>query len=140
MIKYVLGFIFTEDRQQVVLINKKKPEWQAGKWNGVGGKIEGEETPLQAMVRESNEETGIWIMENQWKAECTLKGPDYVVFVFSAFSNLARMVKSNEEEPVELQRVVYLPGRTDVVSNLHYLIPMYLHSDHLKGTVINYPK
>ncbi len=36
---YVVGFMFTEDEKQVVLIEKKRPEWQAGKLNGVGGKI-----------------------------------------------------------------------------------------------------
>ncbi len=137
MIKHVLGFLFTEDRQQVVLIHKNKPEWQAGKWNGVGGKIEGEESPHEAIVREFEEEAGVWI--RNWQAECTLKAPENVVFVFSAFSNLARCVKSKTIEPVELQRVAYLPGRVDLVPNLHYLIPMCLYSDHLKGTVINYP-
>ncbi len=139
-VKYVLGFLFTEDRQQLVLIRKNKPEWQDRKWNGVGGKIESGETPLEAMCREFEEETGVTSLPHDWTAECTLKAPNNVVFVFSAFSNVAMRVKSKTIEPVELQRVAYLPGRVDLVSNLHYLIPMCLYSDHLKGTVINYPQ
>ncbi len=143
MTKYVLGFLFTEDRSQVVLINKRKPVWQAGKWNGVGGKVEcngpfgEEETPIKAMEREFWEEAHVSV--THWQAECTLKAPEYVVFVFSAFDNTARAVRGETEEPVELQRVAYLPGRVDIIPNLNYLIPMCLYSDHLKGTVINYP-
>jgi len=40
MTKYVLGFTFDLDRERVVLIEKKKPDFQFLKWNGVGGKIE----------------------------------------------------------------------------------------------------
>lgn len=53
---YVLGFLIQED--SIVLIRKRKPEWQAGKLNGVGGKIEAGEVPYVAMCREFKEETG----------------------------------------------------------------------------------
>ena len=36
----------------VVLTHKNRPAWQAGKLNGVGGKIELLESPVAAMVRE----------------------------------------------------------------------------------------
>ncbi len=36
----VAGFLFDESRERVVLIKKQKPEWQSGRLNGVGGKIE----------------------------------------------------------------------------------------------------
>jgi len=50
----VVGFCFTLNQQLVVLILKNKPEWQRGKLNGVGGKIkiDTDESPLDAMVRE----------------------------------------------------------------------------------------
>lgn len=37
---------------------KKKQDVNAGKWIGVGGKLEAGETPYQAMIREIEEETG----------------------------------------------------------------------------------
>ena len=46
--EYVVGLLFSPDRNTVVLINKTKPDWQAGKLNGVGGKIEEGESPLNA--------------------------------------------------------------------------------------------
>ena len=55
---YVAGFLFSPDRSRVLLIRKNRPAWQAGKLNGLGGKIEPGETPPQAMRREFREEQG----------------------------------------------------------------------------------
>lgn len=55
--RFVLGFLFSEDGSRVLLVWKNRPAWQNGKLNGVGGKIEPGETPLQAMKREFLEET-----------------------------------------------------------------------------------
>ena len=44
----------------VLLIRKARPDWQAGKLNGIGGKVEGAETITEATVREFREETGLW--------------------------------------------------------------------------------
>jgi len=55
---YVMGFIFNKAKNRVLLVKKKRPEWQAGKWNGIGGKIDDtDESPLVAMNREALEET-----------------------------------------------------------------------------------
>jgi len=37
---YVCGFMMTWDLQQFLLIRKTHPDWQKGKLNGIGGKIE----------------------------------------------------------------------------------------------------
>ncbi len=37
---YVCGFMMSWDMQEFLLIKKTHPEWQAGKLNGIGGKIE----------------------------------------------------------------------------------------------------
>ena len=43
---------------EVLLIEKKHPAWQAGRFNLPGGKIEDEETIHEAASRELLEETG----------------------------------------------------------------------------------
>jgi 8-oxo-dGTP diphosphatase len=58
MTEYVLGFAF-DSNEEVVLIRKNKPDWQRGLLNGVGGKIEENESSYAAMVREFHEETGV---------------------------------------------------------------------------------
>src|SRR6266853_1956139 len=37
---YVCGFMMTWDLQQFLLIRKTHPDWQKGKLNGIGGKID----------------------------------------------------------------------------------------------------
>lgn len=34
---YVAGLAFSTDLQHVALIKKNRPDWQAGKFNGIGG-------------------------------------------------------------------------------------------------------
>lgn len=80
MTKYVVGFLFDKSIELVVLIEKQKPEWQKNKWNGVGGKIETEETPLQAMVREFKEEAGLEI--NDWRQYCIICGNNFEIYIF----------------------------------------------------------
>lgn len=65
--------MFDDDMENVVLIKKNRPEWQKGKLNGVGGKIENNETPLYAMIREFQEETGCKTESSIWHHVCTLR-------------------------------------------------------------------
>ena len=44
---------------EVLVVRKNKPDWQVGRLNLVGGKIEDGETPEQAAVRELFEESGL---------------------------------------------------------------------------------
>lgn len=56
MFKYTLCFIIYQN--QVLLLNRNKAPWM-GRWNGVGGKIEGGEDKLFAIKREIEEETSL---------------------------------------------------------------------------------
>jgi 8-oxo-dGTP pyrophosphatase MutT (NUDIX family) len=57
-VEYVLGIMFSENEKKVLVIWKSRPAWQVDKLNGIGGKIEEGETPIEAMHREFREETG----------------------------------------------------------------------------------
>lgn len=46
-------------REGEVLLAMKKRGFGKGKWNGVGGKLEADETPVQAAIRECEEEIGV---------------------------------------------------------------------------------
>ena len=60
MIRYTLGFIFSEDKKEVLLLKINKPEkWNDGLINGIGGKVEENETINECMFRECKEETGL---------------------------------------------------------------------------------
>lgn len=60
----VVGLVF-DNTNRVLLIHKKRPMWQNGIFNGIGGTINENETPKEAMVRECREESGLNI--NTWK-------------------------------------------------------------------------
>ncbi len=64
---FCLGFVFGPDNAQVALIEKKKPDWQAGLLNGIGGSVEEGETAIAAQVREFEEETGALILAHDWR-------------------------------------------------------------------------
>lgn len=113
MNRYVLGFAFTPDNR-VALIQKRKPAWQAGRWNGIGGKIEGAETPVLAMSREFQEETGVYIAPELWREAGVMVNwgdsnhPDregWSVIVFTYTGPEVRNVQTMEAEDVSLWHI-----------------------------------
>lgn len=64
---YTLGFVFNPERTHVMLIRKTRPQWQAGLLNGIGGKLEEDESDSECMIREFKEETGL-LETPSWKA------------------------------------------------------------------------
>jgi len=87
---YVMGFIFNKAKDKVLLVEKNKPDWMAGRWNGMGGKIgdnNKDETPLEAMRRECEEETGSTRGYGyDWIHCLTFVCPGGTVFVYKAIS------------------------------------------------------
>lgn len=63
---YTLGFVFNPERTHVMLIRKTRPQWQAGSLNGIGGKLEQDESESECMIREFREETGLF-ESPRWK-------------------------------------------------------------------------
>lgn len=133
-LKMVVGFMFNKNETDVLLIEKKKPVWQFGKFNGIGGKVEKDETYGRAMCREFQEETGIsW---GDWKYVITMSGDDWEVQVFTAKTDEVFDYKQMEDEKVHLIPINEL-DHYEHVSNLRWLIPMCLDNNDGRGT-INY--
>ena len=59
MVETVLAYIERNDEYLLLYRNKKKNDINLGKWIGVGGHIEENETPEQALIREIKEETNL---------------------------------------------------------------------------------
>ncbi len=129
MDRYVLGFAFFDhkypgDNDGVLLMRKARPDWQAGKLNGVGGRIEEGEDPQDAMVREFKEETGVDTECREWNFFAVLSGVDYEVFCFSSTipnSRLAHAYNPDATEPLVRAKTSRL---SNVVYKLKYLIPL----------------
>ena len=59
MVNSSLCYIFKNDKVLLIHKNKKENDLNEGKWIGVGGKFEPDETPDECVVREVFEETGL---------------------------------------------------------------------------------
>ena len=125
MTYYVTGFMYSTGRRHVVLIEKINPEWQRGRLNGVGGKIEHGETPQAAMAREFYEETGVATLPEAWSLFAVINGGEsYRVYFLRTFSDDLMHARTVEAEEVGIYPVDDLP--TTVLHNLKWLIPMSL--------------
>ena len=128
---YVVGFMFSQDKRFVALIRKERPIWQKGKLNGIGGKIELAEGPLDAMVREVEEETGCKTTERDWHyfAQMTGRNDDGEKFSCACLVSVHDLddLKTMEEEEVACYPVDRVfASRGVMIDNLPWLIPLAL--------------
>jgi 8-oxo-dGTP pyrophosphatase MutT (NUDIX family) len=134
--KYVVGLLFSKKLDQVLLLKKVKgPEGVVGKWNGHGGKIEPTEYALDAIVRETIEETGLVIPAKDWLLfHHFIRADGNEVYFYTSTIPDSQTYSQIEEETIELKYVndVILSFLGDGslnnphVYNLSYLIPMAL--------------
>jgi 8-oxo-dGTP diphosphatase len=124
MQEYVAGLLFSENRKLVALIRKNRPDWQAGKLNAIGGRveIEKEEQPNDAMRREFREETGVDI--KTWREFASLQDErGWLVRFYWAVGNPYECMQVTDEKP-SVRLVDDLPE--NIIPNLQWLIPMAL--------------
>lgn len=120
---YVAGFLIDPKTRTIVLVRKGKPEWQSGRLNGVGGKVEPGEVGWDAMRREFREETGQDV--NSWERFATVEGLWGSVEFFRALGPTTK-VQTMESEPIEVHSLDTLPY-DQALPNLSWLIPLALY-------------
>jgi len=136
MKEYVLGFAFSKDKREIVLIEKQKPDWQKGKLNGVGGKVETiDETPYHAMIREFKEETGVsssideWDLYGEMVFENDIMGGSAKVWLFRMFNNKIQYCLTTEIEEVLIVNTDTCLDVYECMHNLPILIPLALSTE-----------
>lgn len=135
---YVVGFAFSQTGGNILLIKKAKPEWQAGKLNGIGGKVEPFEKFDAAMVREFFEETGVSTDVSDWTRLGKLEGTDwtgtdtYTVEVFFMFNDVIFSAHTTTQEEIFRIPTTNLSDY-HVISNLLWMIPMAINAHHEQG-------
>lgn len=128
--KFVVGFLFDPDLHWVVLIRKNRPDWMAGRYNGIGGKVEGfdeiraaqtgQTAEMEAMIREWREETGD-DQEVDWKPFLQLTTRGGVIHFFAGVGSVVRP-RTVTDEYVDDFPTCDLPR--NVLPNLNWLVPM----------------
>jgi 8-oxo-dGTP diphosphatase len=77
VIPAVLLYAFHGDQVLMIHRNANPQDDHLGKWNGLGGKLEWGESPLQSAVREFREESGCDTSPTQWKWIGQLHFPNF---------------------------------------------------------------
>jgi 8-oxo-dGTP pyrophosphatase MutT (NUDIX family) len=132
---FVVGFLFTKnvDWTMVHLIRKNRPKWQAGRYNGIGGHVEDNETIAEAMKREFLEETGLLVPAERWRLFAQIKHQRNLICFFTHtrdFTHLTaiesgkvEMPRSLTDESVEGFYAESVPYQK-CIGNLSWLIPL----------------
>lgn len=115
--KYTVCFLYTDNGEKVLLQRKNKTQY-AGRLNGVGGKIEPGETPLEGARREIMEETGVNIQALIWLGTLILPkdyglpvGQDNVDCELNFFAGTVEDTKMVSQQPGETEPLLWLLTR-----------------------------
>ena len=114
-----LGYLMSPDRRQVLMIHRtgRPGDLHAGKYNGLGGKLDPGEDVASGMVREIREEAGVECIDMILRGTISWPGfgrhgEDWFGFVFRIDRWLGEPLASNPEgtlEWVEVGRLLELP-------------------------------
>jgi 8-oxo-dGTP diphosphatase len=134
MLKYTICFIKRND--EILLLNRnKKPNM--GLWNGVGGKIDPNESPYESIIREIFEETGLKLEEVVaagnviWKSNNGKSG----MYVFIADLPIGDHIDTPvqvEEGILDWKKLDWIldPNNSGVVSNIKCFLPKILTGEY----------
>jgi 8-oxo-dGTP diphosphatase len=120
MKQYVVGLMFRRDLTEVALIWKKRPDWQRGKLNGPGGKIEEGELPIDAVVREFREETGF--DQERWDQFCRIMWDGGFVSYYTCCNDNASLTTTTDEE-IDWVKVSDLPS-LPMIPDMRWVVPL----------------
>jgi len=126
----VVGFMFDEKFEYVLLIRKTHPEWQKGLLNGPGGHREERDISTNdTMRREFEEETGIKTEWGAWKTIATLRWEGgRRVWAMTAVAPRSELFKAERDSLDKDEHVEIVPVKSladeKTVGNVRWLVPM----------------
>lgn len=138
--KYTLIFLTHLDK--VLMLNAVKGMWM-GMWNGVGGKIELDETPKEGAIREVFEETGIEVDDLDFHTIVTWevidKNDSGGMYIFTKeiddISNIKTPYYSPGKEGIldwKTTKWIFDPNNQGVIKNIQFFL-----KDIIKGKVFS---
>ena len=98
LVPTVLCYLRKDDQYLLLFRNKKKNDMNAGKWMGVGGHIENNESKDQAAIREVFEETGLHVHSLSCAGEVVFVNDDYqeIMYVYEISDFSGKEIECNE--------------------------------------------
>lgn len=85
---------------------KKDNDIHAGKWNGLGGKLDPGESPEACVIREVREESGLQIVQPRYHGLLVFadfKSEDWYVWVFSASQFSGQLISAADSREGQLE-------------------------------------
>jgi 8-oxo-dGTP diphosphatase len=114
-----LGYVLSPDRRRVLMVhrNARPTDQHLGKYNGLGGKLDGDEDIVAGMRREIREEAGITCPELNLRGTISWPGfgkggEDWFGFIFLVTRHEGEAFTSNAEgtlEWIDVARILELP-------------------------------
>lgn len=101
MINSTLCYIEKEDSYLMLHRTKKENDLNEGKWIGVGGKFENDESPEECIIRETFEETGLVLNTLKYRGLLTFisdKWETEYIFVYTSNKFEGNLIDCNEGE------------------------------------------
>lgn len=109
----VLIYIEQNHKYLMLYRNKKQKDLNKLKWIGIGGHIEKKETPLEAVFRETKEETGLALLNAQKRGIIHFRsGETYEVmhlFTSCSFKGTIKECDEGELHWIDIDRLNELP-------------------------------
>ncbi len=113
--RVVVGII--TDNKEILLLKKNNLDWQKGLYNGIGGKVELNTTPLETIIKKCQEELGVnisnWI---ELDSEISSSGIEIVYFLTTLNEGEIKKLQSQTDERAELFSINNLP--TNILQDL----------------------
>ena len=133
---YTICFCISGDK---VLLQKRIKQPNQGLWNGVGGKIEEGETPVESIKREVQEETDLDVSEASmsyvgivtWQKPDRVSGMHCYIAEFPRDFELPFTTKDTREGLLEWKQKawVFNKNNNEVVENIPLFLPSMLNGE-----------
>lgn len=113
MINTTLCYIEKDNKYLMLHRTKKKNDLNEGKWIGVGGKFEKDETPEECLLREVKEETGLTLTKYKLRGVITFQSNEWeteYMYLFTASEFIGRLTncKEGDLEWVDKHEILHL--------------------------------
>lgn len=107
----VLAYIKKDDSYLMLLRNKKSNDMNEGKWLGVGGHVEKNETPNQALFREIKEETNLDVIDFTYRGKLTFINDEYseIMHLYTV-EKFSGEIRECDEGTLEFKKIKDIPN------------------------------
>ncbi|WP_426450975.1 NUDIX hydrolase [Paenibacillus sp. S-38] len=133
MLEYNIAFL--RRGEHLLMLNRSKPPL-LGLWNGVGGKLEPGETPLESVLREIGEETGMILGEEDvhfggivtWEIDGRMAGGMYAYAAEAGQDGCGSMPRETADGILAWKPAdwVLSPDNRGVAGHVRYFLPPML--------------